>query len=55
MFPKSNAVIPPQPGTPILFICRNCGEKFTAKKKLFSLSIKCPKCGSTKCISPIVH
>lgn len=55
MFPKFNSVVPPRPGTPILYICRNCGEKFTAKKKLFSLPVKCPKCGSAKCVSPTVN
>lgn len=55
MFSKSNSVVSPCPGSPILYVCHDCGEKFTAKKKLFSLPVKCPKCGSLKCNSPIVH
>lgn len=50
--PKSD-VIPPRPGTPIFYICRDCGEHFSAKKKLLPLPVKCPKCGSIKCISPV--
>lgn len=55
MLPISNSVVPPRPGTSILYICHNCGEKFTAKKKLFSFPVKCSKCGSTKCVSPTVN
>ena len=50
---KQNFIVPPRPGSSILYICRNCGEKFTTKKKTFSLRVKCPKCGSIKCFSPL--
>ena len=53
MVSKFNSVVPQQPGTPILFICCNCGENFTVKKRLSQNPVKCPKCGSIKCIPPI--
>ncbi len=57
MFPPTNNVVPPQPGTSIPYICTKCGEHFTAKKKGWfsfgSFAIKCPKCGSRKCFSPV--
>ena len=52
MLPKYNSVVPPKNGTPVQYICQECGEHFTAKKKWFSRPVKCPKCGSIKCISP---
>lgn len=55
MFQKSSGVIPPQPGSPILYICQDCGEIFSVKKSILPKPVKCPKCGSRKCISPIVH
>ena len=51
MFPKSNSVVPPQPGTLIPYICQECGENFSKKKGLFPTPVKCPKCDSKKCIS----
>lgn len=53
MFPKTNNFVPPQPGTPIPYICQECGEHFTKKKELLPKPVKCPKCGSSKCISPV--
>jgi len=55
MFPKPNGVVPPKPGSPILYICQNCGENFSVKKPILPKPVKCPKCGSLKCNSPIVH
>ena len=55
MFPKPNGVIPPQPGSPVPYICQECGEHFTAKKSIFPKQVRCPKCGSIKCVSPVVH
>ncbi len=54
MLPKSNNVVPPKPGTPVPYLCQNCGEHFTSKKSLVHKPIKCPKCGSIKCM-PAVH
>ena len=51
--PKSNNFVPPQPNTPIPYICRDCGEHFSKKKGLLPTPVKCPKCGSRKCISPV--
>ena len=51
--PKSNNFVPPHPGTPIPYICQECGEHFAKKKGLFPTLVKCPKCGSRKCISPV--
>lgn len=50
---SQNNLVPPKPGTPIPYTCQNCGENFTQKKSLFPRPVKCPKCGSTKCISPL--
>ena len=49
----STNFVPPRPGTPIPYICQDCGEHFSKKKGLFPTPIKCPKCGSRKCISPV--
>lgn len=49
MLPKSNNVVPPKPGTPIPYTCRDCGEKFTVKKSFVHKPIKCPKCSSVNC------
>lgn len=53
MLPKSNNVVPPKYGTPISYICQDCGERFTEKKPLIRKPVKCPKCGSIKCRSPV--
>ena len=50
MLAKSNNVVPPRSGTPIPYTCRDCGEHFVHKKGLFHKTVKCPKCGSIKCM-----
>jgi DNA-directed RNA polymerase subunit RPC12/RpoP len=53
MLSNTNNVIPPKPGTPIPYICQDCGEHFSKKKGLLPKLVKCPKCGSKKCVSPV--
>lgn len=50
---KPNSFVPPQPGTPIPYVCMECGENFTKKKSYIRRTIKCPKCGSIKVFSPV--
>lgn len=52
---NQSGVVPPKEGTPILYSCMSCGENFAVKKSFFRKHIKCPKCGSSKCISPVVN
>ncbi len=51
MFPKNNNLVPPRIGTAVPYICLDCGERFSKKKRTFPKPVKCPKCGSWKCIS----
>ncbi|MGP1523317.1 MAG: hypothetical protein ACTTKC_08505 [Treponema sp.] len=50
-FPPSSGLVPPGPGAPVPYTCTVCGHNFTHKKPLIPLPVKCPKCGSGKCIS----
>lgn len=50
-----NGVVPPPYGFPVLYICQDCGKSFSEKKSLFPKPVKCPECGSAKCIPPVVH
>lgn len=52
-FPPASNFVPPQPGASIPYVCQNCGEHFSKKKGIFSETVKCPKCGSSDCVSPV--
>lgn len=54
MIPNPNGFVPPQPGTPIVYICQSCGERFSVKKTRLPKPVQCPKCGSAQCVSPVV-
>lgn len=49
----NNNLVPPKTGSHIPYICQKCGEHFEHKKSILPLPVKCPKCGSIKCISPL--
>ncbi|MCL1993759.1 MAG: zinc ribbon domain-containing protein [Spirochaetes bacterium] len=50
IFGRPSGIVPPGPGQRRHYLCRVCGERFTAKvPMIFDIGIKkCPKCGSFK-------
>lgn len=51
LFHLTNNLFPPQQGTSVPYVCKNCGEHFSKKKGLLPFIVRCPKCGSSDCIS----
>ncbi|MGL4985868.1 MAG: hypothetical protein ACRC5H_01870 [Treponemataceae bacterium] len=48
-----NGLVQPSRNTSVPYVCKKCGHRFSAKKPLFPLSVKCPKCGGSCTAVPV--
>jgi predicted Zn-ribbon and HTH transcriptional regulator len=42
----TSGIRPPHAGDKAMFICKDCGHRFTAALHILPLPVKCPECGS---------
>jgi predicted Zn-ribbon and HTH transcriptional regulator len=42
----ASGIRPPMHGDKAMFICKDCGHRFTATLSILPIPVKCPECGS---------